>query len=95
MTAAGAYEDGKLTVQVSVSNQTKAAKDLQIMAAAYAEDGRMIDVSVSEQLCVESMQTYDHTLLIKTSTAPASWKVFILDAATASPVCAAWNVTVE
>ena len=95
MTAAGAYEDGKLTVRVSVSNQTKAAKDLRIMVAAYAEDGRMIGVSVSEQLRTESMQTYDHTLLVKTSAAPASWKVFILDAATASPICAAWNVTVE
>lgn len=95
MTAAGAYEDGKLTVRVSVSNQTKAAKDLRIMVAAYAEDGRMIGVSVSEQLRTESMQTYDHTLLVKTSAALASWKVFILDAATASPICAAWNVTVE
>ena len=95
MTAAGVYEDGKLTVRVSVNNQTKAAKDLRIMVAAYAEDGRMIGVSVSEQLRTESMQTYDHTLLVKTSAAPASWKVFILDAATASPICAAWNVTVE
>lgn len=95
MTAAGAYEDGKLTVRVSVNNQTKAAKDLRIMVAAYAEDGRMIGVSVSEQLRTESMQTYDHTLLVKTSAAPARWKVFILDAATASPICAAWNVTVE
>lgn len=95
MTAAGVYEDGKLTVRVSVNNQTKAAKDLRIMVAAYAEDGRMIGVSVSEQLNVESMQTYDHTSLVKTSAAPASWKVFILDAATASPICAAWNVTVE
>ena len=94
MTAAGTYEDGKLAVRVSVSNQTKAAKDLRIMVAAYAEDGRMIGVSVSEQLNVESMQTYDHTSLVKTSAAPASWKVFILDAATASPICAAWNVTV-
>ena len=94
MTAAGVYEDGKLTVRVSVNNQTKAAKDLRIMVAAYAEDGRMIGVSVSEQLNVESMQTYDHTSLVKTSAAPASWKVFILDAATASPICAAWNVTV-
>ena len=95
MTAVGVYEDGKLTVRVSVNNQTKAAKDLRIMVAAYAEDGRMIGVSVSEQLRTESMQTYDHTLLVKTSAAPASWKVFILDAATASPICAAWNVTVE
>lgn len=95
MTAAGVYEDGKLTVRVSVNNQTKAAKDLRIMVAAYAEDGRMFGVSVSEQLRTESMQTYDHTLLVKTSAAPASWKVFILDAATASPICAAWNVTVE
>lgn len=61
MTAAGVYEDGKLTVRVSVNNQTKAAKDLRIMVAAYAEDGRMIGVSVSEQLRTESMQTYDHT----------------------------------
>lgn len=95
MTAAGVYEDGKLTVRVSVNNQTKAAKDLRIMVAAYAEDRRMIGVSVSEQLNVESMQTHDHTSLVKTSAAPASWKVFILDAATASPICAAWNVTVE
>lgn len=47
MTAAGVYEDGKLTVRVSVNNQTKAAKDLRIMVAAYAEDGRMIGVSLA------------------------------------------------
>ena len=65
--------------------------------SSYEEEEavRLIGVSVSEQLRTESMQTYDHTLLVKTSAAPASWKVFILDAATASPICAAWNVTVE
>lgn len=81
-----AYQSGnELKVEVSCEEPTKA------VCAFYDQYGRMLNVQM-QSLQAEKVNTLSFE--IKDARAKTA-KIFVLDAATASPICAAWNVTVE
>ena len=81
-----AYQSGnELKAEVSCAESAKA------VCAFYDQYGRMLNVQM-QPLQAEKVNTLSFE--IKDARAKTA-KIFVLGAATASPICAAWNVTVE
>lgn len=72
------YADGTLTLDVSLEHISTAVRAI---AAAYDTDGRLL------QTAAQTGTDGSLALNLRTGAKPASWKLFLLDAATNQPIC--------
>lgn len=72
------YADGTLTLDISLEHISTAVRAI---AAAYDTDGRLL------QTAAQTGTDGSLALNLRTGAKPASWKLFLLDAATNQPIC--------